>query len=239
MTQLAVTLEKNGIRVTDRRNGDSLFIPFRSNNAEGKNLAEVTVWDDTCTGEYVSVEADNWFSNALGINCRVMHMPDDSRRMVDQQYAPGDNITSFADAYPFLVIGQASLDDLNGRLTEPLPMNRFRPNIVFKGGLPYEEDLMAHFAVGGLDFYGVKLCARCPIPTIDQNNGLRGKEPLKTLAKYRQRDNKVYFGQNLIHRGDGVISVGDALEVKNFHTAERFIISNQTPKFSEIDKTLV
>jgi uncharacterized protein YcbX len=239
MTQLAVTLEKNAIRVTDRRNEDSLAIAFRQNDPAQKNAAEVTVWDDTCMGEYVSVEADAWFSKTLGINCRLVHMPDDSRRMVDQQYAPGDNITSFADAYPFLVIGQASLDDLNSRLAEPLPMDRFRPNIVFVGGAAFEEDLMAHLTINDINFYGVKLCARCPIPTIDQHTGLRGKEPLKTLAKYRQRDNKVYFGQNLVHRGDGVISVGDTMEVKNYHTAERFIINNQNPKFTEIDKTLV
>jgi uncharacterized protein YcbX len=239
MTQLPLSLEHEGIRVTDKRNGDSILVPFKANISKEKGVVEVIVWDDTCAAEYVSGEVDAWFSKALGFSCRLVHMPEDSRRIVDQKYAPGDNITSFSDAYPFLVIGQASLDDLNSRLADALPMNRFRPNLVFTGGSPYEEDLIAQFTIGSMDFFGVKLCARCPIPTIDQITGIGGKEPLKTFAKYRQRDNKVYFGQNLIHRGNGLVSVGDALEVKRYHTDERFIINGQNQKFIEIDKTLV
>jgi len=239
MTQLPLSLEHDGIRVTDKRNGDSILVPFKTNYLKEKGDVEVVVWDDTCAAEYVSDEADAWFSKTLGFNCRLVHMHEDSRRIVDQKYAPGDNITSFSDAYPFLVIGQASLDDLNSRLAGALPMNRFRPNLVFTGGSPYEEDIMAHFTVGSMDFFGVKLCARCPIPTIDQITGLRGKEPLKTFAKYRQRDNKVYFGQNLIHRGNGIISVGDELLLKKRHTDARFIINILNPKVTEIDKTLV
>ena len=239
MTQLPLSLEKEGIRVTNKANGDSFLVPFDAGVEVAEKRAEVVVWDDTCLAEYVSDEADKWFSKALGINCRLVYMPEDSRRIVDQRYAPADKITSFSDAYPFLVIGQASLDELNSRMTEPLPINRFRPNIVFKGGKAFEEDIMDLFTINGIDFYGVKLCARCPIPTIDQNTGAKGKEPSKTLAKYRQRDNKVYFGQNLVHRGDGIISLGDALDVKNYHTDERFIINDQNPKFIKIDKTLV
>ncbi|HZY37519.1 MAG TPA: MOSC N-terminal beta barrel domain-containing protein [Mucilaginibacter sp.] len=239
MTQLPLSLEDEGIRVTDKRNNSSFLVPFKVPAVQDKKVAEVFVWDDTCQAEYVGDEADRWFSKALGINCRLVHMPEDSRRIVDQKYAPGDKITSLADGYPFLLIGQASLDELNGRLTEHLPMNRFRPNIVFTGGAAFEEDVMAHLTIGSADFYGVKLCARCPIPTINQITGARGKEPLKTLAKYRQRDNKIYFGQNLIHAGEGIINVGDALEVKRYHTTERFFINGLNPKWIEIDKTLV
>jgi len=239
MTQLLPSLEGEGIRVTDKRNADSILIPFKTDHSDKKAKTAVVVWDDTCAAEYVGDEADAWFSKALGFGCRLVHMPEDSRRVVDQQYAPGDNITSFSDAYPFLVIGQASLDELNSRIANPLPMNRFRPNIVFTGGVAFEEDITAHFTLNKIDFYGVKLCARCPIPTIDQNTGSRGKEPLKTLAKYRQRDNKVYFGQNLIHHGEGFISVGDELQVKKQHTDARFIINSLKPMITEIDKTLV
>ena len=161
----------------------------------------------------------------LGINCRLVHMPDETKRVVDQRYAPGDAITSFSDAYPFMIIGQASLDDLNSRLDEILPINRFRPNIVFTGGQPYEEDQTSHFTVSGIDFYGVKLCARCNIITINQENAHMGKEPTKTLAGYRKKDNKILFGQNLVHKGVGVIAIGDRMQIISRSCDERFMIN--------------
>jgi hypothetical protein len=173
----------------------------------------------------VSKEADRWFTSVLGVNCRLVYMPDDSNRPVDPRYAPAGAITSFSDAYPFLVIGQGSLDDLNRRLAEPLPVNRFRSNIVFTGGQPFEEDRMGHFIIGNINFYGVKLCDRCPIPTIDQNSAVRGKEPLTILAGYRRKDNKILFGQNLVHNGSGKISVGDCIQVISINNEDRFIIN--------------
>lgn len=239
MTQLPLTLEENGLRVFDKMHGGSFFIPYHPDSIGSAEKMNVTVWDDTCAAQSVSDEADEWFSNALGFSCRLVHMTDDSRRIVDQRYAPGDNITSFSDAYPFMIIGQASLDDLNAKLAIALPMARFRPNIVFTGGEPFSEDQMDHFIISEIDFFGVKLCARCPIPTIDPKTGHRGKEPLKTLARYRLRDNNVYFGQNLVHKGEGLVRVGDALEVKSWHTAARFFIPPLKPKIAEIDKTLI
>ena len=151
-------------------------------------------------------------------------MPDSTLRIVDQQYAHEGSITSFADAYPFLLIGQGSLDDLNGRLTEQLPMNRFRPSIVFTGGEAFSEDLYGHFTINGIDFYGVKLCARCVMTTVNQDTAITGKEPLKTLAKYRFKNNKILFGQNLIHEGAGEVAVGDELVVLTENVEERFFV---------------
>src|SRR5258708_31558428 len=102
----------------------------------------------------------------LGINCRLVYLSDDPKRVVDQRYAPENAITSFADAYPFLMIGQASLDDLNSRLFEPLPMNRFRPNMVFTGGKPFEEYIIAFFIIGKFKFFCVKLCSSCLLTTL-------------------------------------------------------------------------
>ena len=141
-------------------------------------------------------------------------MPDTSRRRIDERYSINEEITSFSDSHPILIIGQSSLDDLNSRLADPLPINRFRPNIVFIGGDAFEEDMMEHFTINDIDFYGVKLCARCMITTINQDNAVAAKEPLKTLATYRMKNNNVYFGQNLLHHGEGTISVGDAIEIK-------------------------
>ncbi|PJJ79114.1 MOSC domain-containing protein [Mucilaginibacter auburnensis] len=184
----------------------------------------VLVWDDTCNAQLVDDDIDKWFSGVLGLNCRLVYMPDESLRNTDPQYTPEGYITSFADAYPFLMIGQASLNDLNSRLTQPIPMNRFRPNIVFKCAEPYQEDLINEFTINNIRFNGVKLCARCNIPTIDQDTAIAAKEPSKTMAGYRLKNKKIYFGQNLIHTGSGVISVGDELKVLSTHNEERFIV---------------
>ncbi len=225
MTQLLVAIEYDGLRIEHKLKGNSITIPFGIPSPDQQVM--VTVWDDTCKALYVSDEADEWFTAMLEINCRLVYMPDDSMRIVDQRYAHGDMVTSFADAYPFMMIGQASLDDLNSRLTEALPMDRFRPNIVFTGGEAFEEDLLADFTIRNIHFYGVKLCARCIITTINQNNGVKGKEPLKTLASYRAKNNKIYFGQNLVHKGDGVIAVGDLLHALSLNQDERFMITER------------
>jgi len=221
MALLQVAIEDAGLRVTHKTKGDTITIPF----ASGSDVRDmVTIWNDTCPAARVSDEADSWFTTMLGIDCRLMHMPDDTRRQVDQNYAPGDAITSFSDAYPYLIIGQATLDELNGRLEQALPVNRYRPNIVFTGGAPFEEDRLGHFVINNISFYGVKLCARCVIITISQDSGVKGKEPTKTLSTYRLRNNNVYIGQNLVHKGDGFISVGDSLQVISLNHEERFII---------------
>ncbi|SEM91683.1 hypothetical protein SAMN04488505_10739 [Chitinophaga rupis] len=175
----------------------------------------VTVWDDECPAQWVSAKADAWFSEQLEISCRLVHMPDSSHRHVDERYANNKEITSFSDGYPLLMIGQASLDDLNSRLASPLPMNRFRPNIVFTGGLPFQEDDMQQFGIGDIRFWGVKLCARCVMTTIDQQTAVKTKEPLKTLSTYRMKDNKILFGQNLLYQGRGTIRVGDAITISS------------------------
>src|ERR1700743_3821199 len=135
-------------------------------------------------------------------------MPDATQRQTDLNYTDAGHYTSFADGYPFLLIGEASLEELNSRLDHPLPMNRFRPNIVFTGGAPFEEDEMTHFSIGDVQFQGVKLCARCVMTTINQDTAEKGKEPLRTLARYRANGHKILFGQNLIHPGLGQIAGG-------------------------------
>jgi len=223
MALLQVTIENDGLRVTHKVNGKSLTIPFYTPGIEYEK-AMVTIWDDTCLAEFVNAEADKWFTGILGIKCRLVYMPDSTLRIVDQRYAHEDSITSFADAYPFLLIGQGSLDDLNSKLVEQLPMNRFRPSIVFTGGEAFSEDLYGHFTINNIDFYGVKLCARCVMTTVNQDTAIKGKEPLKTLAKYRFKNNKILFGQNLIHEGSGEISIGDELVVLQENVEERFLI---------------
>lgn len=179
----------------------------------GSNLITVQVWDDVCKAIEVSSEANEWFSNKLNMRCKLVYMPDASVRKVDAEYALNNELTGFSDAFPVLMIGQASLDDLNSRLENPVPMNRFRPNIVFIGGTPFEEDTMKEFEMNGITFYAVKPCARCVVTTTDQETGIIAKEPLKTLSGYRTGNNKVYFGQNILYKNNGTIKVGDELKV--------------------------
>ncbi len=210
MALMHLQIENDGIRVDYARKNSSFKIPFEPS---GNEYTEVFIWEDRCRAQLVSKEADQWFSEMLELNCRLAYMPEESRRITDQRYAPAGSITSLADGYPFLLIGQSSLDDLNSRLPEPILMDRFRPNIVFTGGQPFQEDEMHAFSIGGITFHGVKLCARCLIITIDQATAGQGKEPLKTLAGYRSKNNKILFGQNLVAEGHGEIRIGDQLQV--------------------------
>jgi uncharacterized protein YcbX len=136
-------------------------------------------------------------------------MPDDAIRK--SKDAVGE--LAFADAYPFLVIAQSSLDDLNRRMGNPLPMDRFRPNIVLGEADPYIEDHLAYLRIGTIPFSGGTLCVRCPLTTIDQVDARVGKEPLKTLATYRKTGKGVVFGRNFSHRQQGTIAVGDTVHI--------------------------
>jgi uncharacterized protein len=176
---------------------------------------DVIVWRDRCPAIDQGQEVADWFSDFLQTNCRLVRMQDDYVRQVDPTYAVSDSDqVGFADGYPFLLISEESLADLNTRLPSPLPMNRFRPNIVVAGGgAPYLEDRWRQIQIGGIDFHLVKACARCTITTTDQDTGVQGKEPLTTLAGYRRVERGVLFGQNLIHGGQGTLRLGDAVTV--------------------------
>ncbi len=174
---------------------------------------QVQVWDDSCAAQPVSHFANEWFSQKLKMPCRLVYMPEEEKRLVDERYAHSKEITSFSDGYPLLMIGQASLNDLNGRLHQPLPMERFRPNIVFTGGEPYAEDTMKNISINEIDLFGVKLCARCVMPTINQQTAEKGKEPLKTLSVYRMKNNKIYFGQNMLYKQTGYLQTGNTISI--------------------------
>jgi uncharacterized protein len=172
----------------------------------------VRVWGDTNRGALVSEEADRWFSEFLEFPCRLVGKPDDDPRLVDSSFAESGDQVSFADGFAFLLISEASLGDLNGRLEDPLPMNRFRPNFVVRGCGPYAEDGWSRLRIGSVPFRVAEPCPRCAITTVDQETGIRGKEPLRTLATYRKAEGEVFFGRNLIHDTLGTVSVGDPVE---------------------------
>lgn len=219
LAQFATTIDGAQLTICHRTSAETVNIPLHGSSG---NAIETQIWDDRCMAEKVDPAIDLWFSKHLGARCQLVHMPDHTRREVDSKYAHDHEITSFSDAFPILMIGQASLDELNSRLSQPLPMNRFRPNIVFEGGQPFEEDEMAQFEINSIRFTAAKPCARCVITTIDQQTLQRGTEPLKTLATYRRMDHKILFGQNLLYFGTGNISVGDPIHVKTRKPALQF-----------------
>jgi len=175
----------------------------------------VQVWSDVVEAKFIDPEYCAELSDWLGVPVRMVYMEDSAVRQVDREFFEQDQDVSFADAFPLLLANTASLGDLNGKLDQGVPMSRFRPNIVFEGDTPFQEDEWRRVSIAGIDFDLVKPCSRCGMTTIDEK-GVLGKEPLKTLARYRKNEFGVCFGQNLVHRSHGKLKVGDMLVVKEF-----------------------
>jgi uncharacterized protein YcbX len=190
--------------------GRELQIPVSSSS----QTREVTVWDDTCLAKDQGDAIAEALSRFLEKECRLVFMPDSTIRQVNQKYALGpENIFGFADGYPFLLISEASLKDLNSRLEKPVPMDRFRPNLVISGCEPYEEDTWKWIRIGDIRFNGAKLCSRCMAINVDQSKGEKTTEPFQTLASFRKQDTKINFGLNMIHTAQGALSVGQEIEI--------------------------
>ncbi|MFJ8905608.1 MOSC domain-containing protein [Streptomyces sp. NPDC102359] len=162
-----------------------------------------------------------WCSDHLGVGVRLVHLDDPAvRRPVDPAYAlPGETV-SLADGYPLLLTTTASLDRLNSLIARgehadegPLPMSRFRPNVVIEGTEPWTEDHWTRVTIGDVPFRVAKPCGRCVVTTTDQDTAGRGREPLHTLARHRSADGRLLFGQNLVPLATGTLRVGDPLEV--------------------------
>jgi uncharacterized protein len=194
-----------------------LELPARPEEDElpgGVARLSVTIWNDALELPAPSPDADAWMSAFLGDPVRLVYQPEGARRPVDPAFAPEAEV-SLADGYPMLLVSEASLAELNRRLDAPVPMDRFRPNVVVRGAAePHAEDGWTHFRLGPVPCRGVKPCARCAVTTVHTETGERGKEPLRTLATYRARDGKVWFGQNVVPDGVGTLSVGDPVRVE-------------------------
>jgi uncharacterized protein len=173
----------------------------------------VEIWNDALPAEPVGASASAWLSDLLGARYELVRFADEAQRPVDPRYAPADSRVGFADAFPLLLLSEASLAALNARLPQRIPMDRFRPNIVLDDCEPHAEDGYRELRIGEVRIDVVKPCSRCSVPTVDQRSAEIGKEPSATLARYRRKGNHVYFGQNCIHRELGMIRVGDAVEV--------------------------
>jgi uncharacterized protein len=182
-------------------------------------LVDTAVWGTPVQASLVGEEADRWLSEALDRKVRLVYLDDPTRRPVQPEHP--DRV-SFADGFPLLLTNSASLDVLNDWIAEggsdegPLPMNRFRPNVVVSGAPAWAEDgwVGGRIRIGTVTFRAPKVCGRCVVPTTDQETGIRGREPSRTLARYRLVDQKMVFGLNLIPDGTGELRVGDEVSVR-------------------------
>ncbi|WP_083704589.1 hybrid-cluster NAD(P)-dependent oxidoreductase [Motiliproteus sp. MSK22-1] len=176
----------------------------------------VQVWSDHFQGLYCCSDYDQWFSDYLDQPCQLLFMGEQAIRSIE---APGKQV-SFADAYPLLLISEASLEGLNARLSEPVKMERFRPNIVVNGCDSFAEDSWKTIRIGEVTFEVINPCSRCIFTTLDPANGKfdENREPLATLQKFRRgtdedSQNDVFFGQNLVPLNEGLIKQGDRVEI--------------------------
>ncbi len=203
LTNNSVTLAApnfNSLRVAIQKSGAN----FPVNIWKSKNVAAVDQGD----------EAAQWLSDFLGVSTRLAHFANGYQRTVSQEYAiNADDRTGFADGYPILMLSEESLNDLNSKMDSPLPMNRFRPNIVVKGCAPFEEDMWKRIKIGEVEMALVKPCARCVVTTIDKETLEKNKEPLKTLGKYRAHKLGAIFGMNVIPLNEGKINIGMNVEI--------------------------
>ena len=193
------------IRLTNKTDGDTIGVLF----APTGSVQDVRVWDDWCQAVEVAPELSAWCSNLLNQTLRLVFMPDTAIRQTDLMYSAKGDKVGFADGFPILITNSASLDDLNARMNAPVPMDRFRSNIVVDGNVPFEEDHWRLIQIGQVVLRIAKPCARCQVITTDQHTGKRGKEPLHALSKFRKEGNKVLFGMNANPQTLGRISVGD------------------------------
>lgn len=209
LARIGTAIEGEGIDLSAPGHG-ATRLPLEP---DGRAGMRVEVWGDEVSAVAAPPEADRWLTELLGEPARFVHMPEASDRKAKLDPTGRGARISFADAYPLLLISEESLEGLNARLADPLPMDRFRPNVVVRGADPFAEDGWDRFCIGDVECRVASRCARCSTTTVDQATGERGKEPLKTLATFRREGSQVFFGVNVVHSGTGTIAVGDPVEV--------------------------
>jgi uncharacterized protein YcbX len=207
MTQLSARYDDQGGLVLNAPGHAALQVPLPTADAQ---LRGVTVWRDTLRVPDAGDAAAEWVSRFIGKPTRLVQVPNERARTTQSGYGLDSDKVGFADGFPILLIGQASLDDLSARVGRPLEMLRFRPNIVVEGSAPFAEDGWKRIRIGEIEFRVVKPCSRCILTTIDPQTGVRSedREPLTTLKTYREHDGEVMFGQNLVNDGVGRLEVG-------------------------------
>lgn len=175
---------------------------------------EVQVWEDTVQAKLCRDEVNEWLSDQLGTFCRLVYLPLPNARPLAEKYGRPGEATLFADSCPLLITGETALEDLNSHLSSPVPMSRFRPNLVFTGGAAFEEEAWSSFRIGSASFRGIRRCTRCKVVNTDQTTAVVYKEPLATLSNYRRDAQGIYFGLHAaldVGEEEAQIRVGDQI----------------------------
>ena len=188
----------------------AITLPLTPANGE---LINIKVWEYNGLGQTVSNELDQWFSAVLDHPCRLVYHPDNQMRPVDPDYAFSSDQTAYSDGFPLLLASEASLADFNHKSGLNIDMRRFRTNLVVTDCEAYAEDSWRAIRINNINFRLPKPCSRCAIPGIDPDNASTQKTVLAALSNWRQYQNKVYFGQNLIHDNLGVLNLGDQVDI--------------------------
>ncbi|MEO6685614.1 MAG: MOSC N-terminal beta barrel domain-containing protein [Dyadobacter sp.] len=211
MALLDVAIHAGGLVISHRNQSDNqILVPFKTISNQ---TIQVKVWDDILLARTVCDQADNWLSSQLGKKVRIVEMSEQTQRNMDPTYSGKESLVSFADDFPYLLISEGSLKDLNSRLDQPVTMKRFRPNFVISDTEPFAEDSWKKVKIGQVEFIVAKPCERCVLVSIDPITGQKGPEPLKTLSNYRKVDKNIFFGQNLVSLQNGLLHEGDELVI--------------------------
>jgi uncharacterized protein YcbX len=207
MSQLSALWNANGGLTLSAPGRSAIDIALPASDAE---LRGVTIFKDSLRVPDAGDEAGAWVSEFIGKPTRLVQIPLDRARTTQAGYGRDDDQVAFADGFPLLLIGQASLEDLSQKVGRPLEMLRFRPNLVIEGSEAYAEDGWKRILIGDVEFRVVKSCARCILTTIDPQSGERSedREPLATLQKYRNEADGAMFGQNLVNDSNGQLELG-------------------------------
>ena len=212
MALFRLQFRDDGIEV-NAPDGSVLVLPYSIESGEEK---KVQIWSSECVCIDAGELYNAFFQKTMGIDVSLVYMPEECERAVNPTFATEGDITAFSDGYPLLVMTTASLDDLNGRLSRPVGWDRFRPNLVLRNEVALEEDHWKTLEFDTVTLRVVKPCSRCVITTINQDTGIASKEPLRTLASYRNFDHNVNFGQNAIPQSFGMeIGIGQNVEARS------------------------
>ena len=212
LARVKTNLKSSTLEISIPEQSEKLELPLQGSS--GPQIV-TKVWKDECLVYEPSTKVSEGFSEYLKHKVKLVPMQPDFTRLLDEKYKVPRAQTGFTDQFPVLLTSLASLAELNARLNERVPMNRFRANIVLEGGEAFAEDRWQTVKIGAIEFKVSKPCARCIVINTDQKTGERAPEPLKTLATFRRSDaGKVLFGQYLIHLQEGRIRKTDVVRVE-------------------------
>lgn len=209
MVLIKTELTETELILSTARSGSISLALFPSSGSEIIS----SIWSDQCLSRTLSKKADQWLSDFLEMECKLVYQPDEVIRSVDPDYASATDKVNFSDGFPFLITSDASLNSLNQAMGLQLPMQRFRPNLVISQCESYAEDSWREITINNIGFRLPKPCSRCSVPTIDTETAETSKEPLTTLNRLRKWNKQVYFGQNALHNNAGELSINSTVEI--------------------------